>query len=147
MELKNLKKGMVIIMLKQLSIFAENQKGALQKITNILFNADINILGSVTNDSAEYGIIRMIVSDPEKASQSLTKEGYQCRLSDVIGIEVTDKPGALNELLLSLLNSNINVNYTYLSYNRETAKPIIVLQTESTHEVESCLKSKGFATC
>ena len=55
-------------MLKQVSIYAENKKGCLQNITGILCDNGINILGSVTNDSAEYGIVRMVVSDPEKCS-------------------------------------------------------------------------------
>lgn len=58
-------------MLKQLSIFAENKKGTMQQITQILFENDVNILGSVNNDSAEYGIVRMVVSDPDKAEQAL----------------------------------------------------------------------------
>ena len=60
-------------MLKQLSIFAENTKGRMQEVTGILLREDINILGSVTNDSAEYGIVRMVVSKPEKALEALTK--------------------------------------------------------------------------
>ena len=63
-------------MLKQLSIFAENKKGTMQQITQILFENDVNILGSVNNDSAEYGIVRMVVSDPDKADAS------GCRLHD-----------------------------------------------------------------
>ena len=55
-------------MLKQLSIYAENKKGVMQNITGILKDEDINILGSVTNDSAEYGIVRMVVSEPDKAN-------------------------------------------------------------------------------
>ena len=62
-------------MLKQVSIYAENKKGTMQKITGILLEQEINILGSVTNDSAEYGIIRMVVSAPEKAYDALTKAG------------------------------------------------------------------------
>lgn len=58
-------------MLKQVSIYAENRKGTMQKITSVLLKENINILGSVTNDSAEYGIIRMIVSDPEKTVKAL----------------------------------------------------------------------------
>ena len=57
-------------MLKQISIYAENKKGCLQNVTGILCQNGINILGSVTNDSAEYGIIRMVVSDPEKEHRS-----------------------------------------------------------------------------
>ena len=78
-------------MLKQLSIFAENIKGKMQRVTGILLEEDINILGSVTNDSAEYGIIRMVVSKPEQALEALTKAGFICKLSDVLGIEVKDE--------------------------------------------------------
>ncbi|MFR5938180.1 MAG: amino acid-binding protein [Ruminococcus sp.] len=84
-------------MLKQLSIFAENIKGKMQRVTGILLEEDINILGSVTNDSAEYGIIRMVVSKPEQALEALTKAGFICKLSDVLGIEVKDEVGNLNK--------------------------------------------------
>ena len=65
-------------MLKQLSIYAENKKGVMQNITGILKDEDINILGSVTNDSAEYGIVRMVVSEPDKAMEALIAAGYLC---------------------------------------------------------------------
>ena len=71
-------------MLKQLSIYAENKKGALQTMTNALYEAGINIWGSVTNDGAEYGINRMVVSDPDKAKEVLTERGYLCRFVDVL---------------------------------------------------------------
>ena len=63
-------------MLKQVSIYAENKKGTIQNITGLLAEKNINILGSVINDGAEYGIIRMVVSDPETAAETLTKAGY-----------------------------------------------------------------------
>ncbi len=131
-------------MLKQLSIFAENQKGTLQKITDILQREEINILGSVTNDSAEYGIIRMVVSDVEKAKRALEEAGYLCRTVDVLGVLTDDRPGALNKLLLALYNSNISVNYQYLSFDRDTGSPIMVLHTDDVMEVEECIRSKGF---
>ena len=86
-------------MLKQLSIYAENKKGNLQHITRILTDENINIWGSVTNDSAEYGIIRMVVSDAEKAKDALEKENFLCRLTDIIGVEMDDEVGNLNSLL------------------------------------------------
>ena len=121
-------------MLKQLSIFAENVKGAMHKMTQILQENDINILGSVTNDSAEYGIVRMVVSDA----------GFLCKLTDVLGIEVKDEVGNLNNLLQSFLDSNVNIDYLYLSFNRDTGRPIMILHVEDILEVEACLKSKGF---
>ena len=132
-------------MLKQLSIFAENIKGKMQKVTGILLEEDINILGSVTNDSAEYGIIRMVVSKPEQALEALTKAGFICKLSDVLGIEVKDEVGNLNNLLLSLQESNINIDYLYLSFQpcyrtSDHGSPC----TGYFSEVEACLRNKGF---
>ena len=116
----------------------------MENITEILLQNDINILGSVTNDSAEYGIIRMVVSDAQKAHDALTAGGYICRLTDVIGVEVADEVGNLNKLLKDLVQSNISVDYLYLSFNRESGKPIMVFHTEGPYEVEDCLRSKGF---
>jgi hypothetical protein len=129
---------------KQVSIFAENKKGALHKILSALSEAGVNIAGFVTNDSAEFGIIRMVTSDVEKAEELLEKTGYQYKISNVLGIEVEDEPGALNTLLEALLHMNINVDYLYISYNRENAKPIMVLQVPSLTEVSSSLKNQGF---
>ncbi len=133
-------------MLKQLSIFTENKKGTMQHITGILKDKEINILGSVTNDSAEYGIIRMVVSHPHDAKAALEAEGYLCKLTDVIGVELEDKVGNLNFLLQMLYESNINVNYIYLSFNRDSGKPILIFHTEDIREVENCIKAKGFTS-
>ena len=134
-------------MLKQVSIYAENVKGKMLEITSILAGENINILGSVTNDSAEYGIVRMVVSDPEKACEVLKKNSVICKLTDVIAVEIKDEVGNLNKLLKALNDANINVNYLYLSFNRESGCPIMVLHTDDTREVENSLKSKGFSLC
>ena len=132
-------------MLKQVSIFAENKKGTMQKITAVLQDKQINIWGSVTNDSAEYGIIRMVVSDPEEAMKALKDAGYLCRLTDVMGVEVEDEVGRLNHLLLALSESNINVNYIYLSFNRDSGKPVMVFDAEDIWEAEESIAAKGFS--
>ena len=131
-------------MLKQLSLYAENKKGTLEAITGILMNENINILGSMTDDGAEYGVNRMIVSEPEKALKSLKAAGYMCSLKDVAGVEVEDKVGNLNSLLHVLCEMNINVNYLYLSFNRESSKPIMVFAADDIWEVEQGLREKGF---
>lgn len=130
--------------MKQVSIYAENKKGTMKKITEILLRQGINILGSVTNDSAEYGIVRMVVSDAEGASKALQEEGFICRLTEVIGAEVEDEVGNLNKMLTILMDSNISVDYLYLSFNRDSGKPIMVFHCEDIMEVSACLKSKGY---
>ncbi len=132
-------------MLRQVSIYAENKKGTMENITAILLEKGINILGSVTNDSAEYGIVRMVVSNPTTAYEALSGAGYICKLTEVIGVEVEDKVGNLHNLLLSLQESNINVDYLYLSFNRESGKPIMVFHCEDAGEVRNCLAAKGFS--
>ena len=131
-------------MLKQLSIYAENKKGTMMEITNILAGEGINIWGSVTNDSAEFGIIRMILSDPELGKKKLEEAGYFCKLCNVIGVEMADEVGALGKLLTTLKDSNINVDYIYLSFNRDSGLPVQILHAEDTPEVEECIRNKGF---
>ena len=131
-------------MLSQISIYTENKKGAMREITELMQQQDINILGSVNNDSAEYGIVRMVVSQPQKALQSLSEKGYMCKLTDVLGIEIQDRVGELNRLLTALDESNINVNYMSLSINRESGSPVMVFHTNDITEVEECLTAKGF---
>ena len=134
-------------MLKQVSIYAENVKGKMLEITDVLMENNVNILGSVTNVSAEYGIVRMIVDNPTKAIEALTKRGIICKMTDVIGVEVKDEVGNLNRLLKALHDANINVDYLYLSFNRESGCPIMVLHTADAKEVENSLSAKGFALC
>lgn len=132
-------------MLKQVSIYAENKKGIMREVTGILLEQNINILGSVTNDSAEYGIVRMVASEPEKACEALQKAGFLCRLKQVIGVEVEDKVGNLHSLLSDLANTNISVDYLYLSFNRESGKPIMVFHCDEVAEVAASLSSKGYS--
>ena len=134
-------------MLKQVSIYAENVKGKMLEITSILARENINILGSVTNDSAEYGIVRMVVSDPERAVEELKKADIICKLTDVLAVEIHDEVGNLQKLLKALDDSNISVDYLYLSFNRNSGCPIMVFHAQDGPEVENSLKSKGFTLC
>ena len=80
-------------MLNQISLFTENNKGGLFKITTILAKANINIYTMLANDSAEFGIVRLIVDKAETAIEVLKAEGYQCRQDKVIAVEMNDTPG------------------------------------------------------
>ena len=131
-------------MLKQLSVYAENKKGTLEDITRILLEQDINILGSMTDDGAEYGVNRMVVSKPDIALNALTEAGYLCALKDVIGVEVEDKVGNLNSLLKTLVRMNVNVHYLYLSFDRRSGLPIMVFSTDDIWEVEENLSTHGY---
>ncbi len=130
--------------MEQVSIFTENTRGAMQGLTGALSAAGINIMGMVTNDSAEYGIVRMVVSDTENAVKVLQDAGYICKATPVIGVEINDRVGALDALLCALRESYVNVDYLYISYDRDSSRPIMILHTEDISEVENCLEGKGF---
>ena len=131
-------------MVKQISIFAENKKGALSAITRILSEAGINILSFVTNDSAEFGIIRMLVPEDGKAADLLRSAGYQVKQTSVMAVEIPDAPGSLDRLLRYIEMANINIDYLYTSFDRENAAPNIIIHAEDMEELEVFLKSKGF---
>ena len=128
-------------MLQQVSIFTANRQGALSRMTSILAKENINIYTMLANDSAEFGIVRLIVDKPEEAAFILEKEGYQCR---VIAVDMgSDKPGALDRILGDLQAANVMIRYLYISFDRETSSPIAVFSTTES-ETEAFLKGKGY---
>lgn len=128
----------------QLSVFSQNKEGSLQKITQVLADNNINIWGSVTNDSAEFGTLRMIVSDPELAESKLKEAGYMVQLNNVMGIPVEDRPGAMNELLKVFKSMNVNIKYVYLSFDRDSAHPILIICTDDGDEITESMMLKGY---
>ena len=131
-------------MFKQLSIFAENKRGAMGALTSIIRENGINISTLVTNDSAEFGIVRMVVDDADKAYKAISEKGYLCRLDSVCAVEMEDKVGYLDNLLSDIANGYLNLDYIYISYNRETNAPIAILKSSDGDEIESFLKGKGY---
>ncbi len=131
------------IMLNQISVFAENTKGALRRMTGELAEAKINIYTMLANDSAEFGIIRLIVTEPDTALTVLKKAGYQCRLDKVIAIDMADTPGSLASILHHLEEANVGIDYLYISYNRQAATPVAVFKTREP-EAETFLRGKGY---
>ncbi len=130
-------------MLNQISLFTENKQGALRKMTHVLAQANINLYTMLANDSAEFGIIRLIVTNPEKALQVLKDAGYQCRMDKVLAIEMGDTPGSLDNILENLEDANVAIDYLYISYNRKASTPVAVLKT-SEPETETFLRGKGY---
>ena len=130
-------------MVNQISIFAENKKGAVRAITQILSEADINIQSFVTNDSAEFGIIRMLVSDAEKAGALLSDAGYQIKQTPVMAVEIPDEAGSLDRLLQRIESANVNIDYIYTSFDRNSADPVIAIHADDMDVLETFLSACG----
>lgn len=130
--------------IKQLSVFLENKQGRLWKSLSILKEENIDIRALSIADTSEFGILRMIVSDPVKAKELLEKE-FAVSLAEVLAIEVEDQPGGL-EAALGLLNeNNVNVEYIYAFVEKKTSKALVVLRTEDNDASLKLLKENGFS--
>ena len=98
---------------KQLSIFLENRKGRLLEVTNTLKENGINIRALAMAESAEFGILRLVVDNPEKAKSALSSNGFTVKEQDVFAVEVDDTPGSFYEVVKILAENDINIDYTY----------------------------------
>ena len=131
-------------MIRQISVYAENAKGTIKNVTQVITDARINMSILITNDSAEYGIIRMLVNDTDLAVQKLREAGYMCRSEQVLAVEISDDCGSLNHLLQELSDGNINIDYLYVTYSIQSKLPYAILRTQDMWEVEEFLKGKGY---
>lgn len=127
-------------MIRQISVFVENQPGSMMNVTNVLTEAHVNIRAISTFDTPEFGIMRLVVDDPVRAKESLTSKGFVNRVSDVIGAELKDEKGNLNQMLKILADGQINVNYIYSFVIREGKVPVMVFHTDDFEKAESVLK-------
>ncbi len=98
---------------KQLSIFLENRKGRLKEVTQVLAEAKVNIRALALAESAEFGILRLVVDNPEKARSILSSAGFTVKEQDVFAVEVPDKPGGFYQVVKLLADQDINIDYTY----------------------------------
>lgn len=124
--------------LKQISIFLENRKGRLWKALHILGQAKINIRALSIADTSEFGILRMIVPDPENAKKILEESNFVVKINDVIAVGVPDEPGGLDGILGVLNEADINVEYLYAFAEKQMEKAIVVLRTE---DIDAGLKA------
>jgi hypothetical protein len=131
-------------MIRQISIFAENKKGAMMHMTDALIDAGINMYSLITNDSAEFGIVRILVDDPEGAGKALEKAGYLCHIDKVIAMEISDEPGSLNRVLKDIHYGNINLDYLYVTNSSRVETALAVLHAAEIDQVEQFLKARGY---
>lgn len=129
--------------LKQISVFLENRKGRLWKALNILSLEKINIRALSIADTSEFGILRMIVPQPEEAKKILEENNFVVKVNEVIAVGVSDEPGGLDEVLSALNNADINVEYLYAFVEKKGEKAIVVLRTDDIDAGIMALEAGG----
>lgn len=113
---------------EQISIFIENKEGRLAEVTAILRDANVNIRALSLADTTDFGVLRLMVNDNEKAEQALRKEGFTVGRTKVLAVEVSDEPGGLNKVLDPLWMQNVNVEYMYAFANPQCKNAIMVFR-------------------
>ncbi|MBN2466751.1 MAG: ACT domain-containing protein [Deltaproteobacteria bacterium] len=117
--------------LEQLSVFLENRAGRLAEVTAVLGNAGINIRALSLADTADFGILRIIVNDVDKALATLRTHGFTATLTKVVAVEVDDQPGGLSTVLQLLNAHDINVEYMYAFVEKSADKALLVFRFEN----------------
>jgi hypothetical protein len=118
-------------MIKQLSIFLENKKGRMWKALDVLEKAEINIRALSLADTSDFGILRLVVPEPDRAQEVLEENGFLVKVGEVIAVGITDKPGGLNKILKILNKSGINLEYLYAFVEQNKNRAIVVLHPEN----------------
>lgn len=127
--------------LQQISVFLENKSGRLARVTQILKEADIDILALCVADSNEYGILRMIVDKPSKAMEELEKAKFTVSLTKVIGVAIPDNAGGLSTVIDLLAKQHISMEYIYAFTSRKIGEAIIIIRVEDTASAIDILTS------
>ena len=125
---------------KQVTVFIGNKEGRIEKVTEILKKNNINITSLSLAESVDFGLLRLIVSEPEKAKDALKEDGLSARLSDVIAVEISNEPGSLHELLTSLVD--FNIEYMYVLSSADTAS--MIMKIKDYEAAETVIAASGF---
>ena len=128
--------------IQQLSVFLENREGRLDTVLKILAENDVNIVALSLADTSDYGMLRMIVSDPHKGKAALKDAGITAMLTDVVALRVPHATGSLSKAMHQIVNSEVNVEYMYAFANGDDASA--VLKCDDPEKVTEILRKNGF---
>ena len=131
------------MLIKQMSVFVENTTGRLAQLTRVLGNDGIDIKASCIADTVDFGILRCIVDDPEEATRVLKEHGFTASITEVIAVELEDRPGGFADVLEILAKENIGVNYIYSTIRSKEGAAIIVLKVEDPQKAIDVLLSNN----
>ncbi len=129
--------------IRQISVFVENKKGSLVEITETLSRENIDLRAMSIADTQDFGILRIIVSDTDKAVDILRKENCIVSVNEVTGVRMQNKPGALATVVKVLDDNDINMEYMYAFNGSTPHHSYLVLRVDDNHRVAELLLEKG----
>lgn len=128
---------------EQISVFLENKAGRLSEVTRILAEAGVNIRALSLADTSDFGILRLIVNNNDKAKDALKEHGFTVGKTDVVAVEVGDHPGGLHRILDILYQANVNVEYMYAFVQQSGNHAVIIFRFDNLDEAVKILTQKG----
>ena len=131
------------MVVKQISVFIENKKGRLHSLTKALGENNIDLIALSIADTTDFGILRFISSDTDTALKVIRDNGFTAKLTDVLAVEVPDKPGGLEGILVLLDESNIGIEYLYSFVRLKGKSALIMFRVDDTAKAMKILESNG----
>ncbi|HNX81175.1 MAG TPA: ACT domain-containing protein [Candidatus Omnitrophota bacterium] len=129
--------------INQISIFVENRKGRLYQVCKLLGDNAINIRALNVAETQDFGVLRMVVDKPQEALNLLKENGFTASFSEIVAVEVEDKPGGLANILKVLNDSNVNIEYMYAFVEKKLDKALLVFRFENIDKaLETLTKAK-----
>ena len=133
------------MIIKQISLFMENSTGRLAGATDLLAEAKINLRAISIADTTEFGILRLIADQPEKAVKLLKEAGFAARETDVIAVEIADEPGSLARIMALFRDEGVGIEYLYASLEHRAGKATIVMKVDNSVAALALLEKHGFS--
>ncbi len=132
-------------MAKQISVFLENSSGRLAHVTRVLGNAGINIRALSIADTSDFGILRLIVNDPDQAYKILKESGFTVSETEVIAVRMPDSPGGLADVLDQMSDENINIEYLYAFLGVAGGEALVIFKVEDNKKAKEVFRSKNIS--
>jgi hypothetical protein len=129
--------------IKQIFVFLENKAGRLGEVTKALAQAQINIRALSIADTADFGILRLIVDKENEAIKALNDAGFTTRITEVVAVEIDDKPGGLAKVMELFQKKNINIEYLYASLEGKEGKAVVIFKLEDHQKGLQIIKENG----
>jgi hypothetical protein len=120
--------------IKQISVFLENKTGRLSEVTKTLAKAGINLRAIIIADTADFGILRIIVDKTDEAVNALVAAGFTTKLTDVLAVEIEDTPGSLAKIVELFEQARVNIDYLYASLEGKAGKAVVIIRPEDDYE-------------
>jgi hypothetical protein len=129
--------------IKQISLFVENRPGRMAKVSKNLSDAGVNIRAMTIAEAGDFGVIRMVVDNPDKGYKVLHDSGFTVSVTDVLAVEMKDAPGGLYEIVDTLGANKINVDYAYAFVTAKAERAMLILRVDDLSRAKEVLNAKG----